>query len=274
MSIKIFNLDIPLYGLLFYIGVAFAAAVAVLICKKKQIVIFDMVCSAIYTMIGAIVGAKLLFLVVSLPDIIEMFRIYPAEDVLFSIIKGGFVFYGGLIGGALGLLIYIKQFKLKLEPFVEVFAVVVPLGHAFGRVGCFFAGCCYGMEYDGPLSHTYTVTAGSTPLGVPLLPIQLIETTCLLILFGALMIAFFKGKNRPFLCAKIYAISYATIRFTLEFFRGDKERGVALFSTSQWISIGIIVLVATLWIVSEKRKKKASLESAESTESAEITEES
>ena len=273
MSIKIFNLVIPLYGLLFYVGIAFAAAVAVLICRKKQIVIFDMVCSAIYTMIGAIIGAKLLFLVVSLPEIIEMFRIYPAEDVLFSIIKGGFVFYGGLIGGALGLLIYIKQFKLKLEPFVEVFAVVVPLGHAFGRVGCFFAGCCYGMEYDGPLSHTYTETAGSTPLGVPLLPIQLIESTCLLILFGALIIAFFKSQNRPFLCTKIYAISYAAIRFALEFFRGDKERGVALFSTSQWISIGIIILVSTLWIVSEKRKKKASVESAENNESAEITEE-
>ena len=275
MSIKIFNWDIPLYGLLFYTGVAFAALVAVLICRKKKIELFDMVCSAIYTMIGAIVGAKLLFLAVTLPEIIEMFKIYPAEDVLFSIIKGGFVFYGGLIGGALGLLIYVKQFKLKLEPFVEVFAVVVPLGHAFGRVGCFFAGCCYGMEYHGPLSYTYTVTAGSTPLGVPLLPIQLIETTCLLILFGALMIAFFKGKGRPFLCTKIYAIGYAAIRFTLEFFRGDKERGVALFSTSQWISIGIVVLVTTLWIIGAKRKKKAILaegETAEGTEASEIAE--
>ena len=275
MSIKIFNWDIPLYGLLFYTGVAFAALVAVLICRKKKIELFDMVCSAIYTMIGAIVGAKLLFLAVTLPEIIEMFKIYPAEDVLFSIIKGGFVFYGGLIGGALGLLIYVKQFKLKLEPFVEVFAVVVPLGHAFGRVGCFFAGCCYGMEYHGPLSYTYTVTAGSTPLGVPLLPIQLIETTCLLILFGALMIAFFKSKGRPFLCTKIYAIGYAAIRFTLEFFRGDKERGVALFSTSQWISIGIVVLVTTLWIIGAKRKKKAILaegEAAEGTEASEIAE--
>ncbi len=272
MSIKIFNWDIPLYGLLFYTGVAFAALVAVLICKRKKIQIFDMVCAAIYSMIGAIAGAKLLFLAVSLPKIIEMFKIYPAEDVLFSIIKGGFVFYGGLIGGALGLLIYVKQFKLKLEPFVEVFAVVVPLGHAFGRVGCFFAGCCYGMEYDGPLSYTYTVSAGSTPLGVPLLPIQLIETTCLLILFGALMIAFFKGKDRPFLCTKIYAIGYAAIRFTLEFFRGDKERGVALFSTSQWISIGIVVLVTTLWIIGAKRKKKAVATEEESAKSAEVTE--
>ncbi len=258
MNIKILKWDLPLYGLLFYLGIVCAAAVAVLICRKRKIELFDMVCSAVYTMIGAILGAKLLFLAVTLPEIIELFRIYPAEDVLFSIIKGGFVFYGGLLGGALGLFIYIKQFKLKLEHYVEVYATVVPLGHAFGRIGCFFAGCCYGMEYDGPLSHTYTVSAGSTPLGVPLLPIQLIESACLFLLFGSLMIAFFKGKRIPYLCTRIYAIGYAALRFTLEFFRGDKERGVALFSTSQWISLGIVVFVSTLWIISAKRKKKAS----------------
>lgn len=264
MNIRILKWDLPLYGLLFYFGIISAAAVAALICKRKQICLFDLVCSAVYTMIGAILGAKLLFLAVTLPEIIELFKNYPTEDVLFSIIKGGFVFYGGLLGGALGLFIYVKQFKLKLEHYVEVYAAVIPLGHAFGRIGCFFAGCCYGMEYDGPLSHTYTVSAGSTPLGVPLLPIQLIESACLFLLFGALMIAFFKGRNTPYLCTRIYAIGYAALRFTLEFFRGDKERGVALFSTSQWISLGIVAFVSILWIVSARRKKqKAAVESAQ-----------
>ena len=264
MNIKIFNWELPLYGLLFFFGILLSATVAALICKRKKIELFDLVCSGVYSMIGAILGAKLLFLAVSLPDIIELFEIYPAEDVLFSIIKGGFVFYGGLIGGALGLLIYVKQFKLKLGTYIEVYAAVIPLGHAFGRVGCFFGGCCFGIEYDGPLSHTYTVSANmATPLGVPLLPIQLIEAACLLLLFGGLMIAFFKGKDRPFLCARIYAIGYAVIRFALEFFRGDKDRGVALISTSQWISLSIAALVAILWIVHARRKKKKVVPEAE-----------
>ncbi len=256
MSIKIFSWDVPLYGIMFYSGIIIAAVVAFLICRKKHIPIFDMVCSAVYVMIGGILGAKLLFIVVTWDSIMELFDKYPAADVIYSVIKGGFVFYGGLIGGALGLFIYVKQFKLKLGVFTDLFATVLPLGHAIGRVGCFFAGCCYGMEYHGPLSYTYTVTAGTTPLGVPLLPVQLIEAAALLLLFGALMFAYFKGKDHPFLCTKIYAIAYSVIRFVLEFFRGDKERGVALISTSQWISIAIIVAVVAIWIVGAQLKKK------------------
>ena len=204
-------------------------------------------------MIGAIIGAKLLFLIVSWEDIIK-YNI-PLVDV----IKGGFVFYGGLIGGFLGLLIYASIYKIKLNKFLDIYAAVIPLGHAFGRVGCFFAGCCYGMEHDGFLSFTYTETAGTTPLGVPLLPIQLIEAACLILIFGVLMLVLFK-VNKVGVVYKVYIVAYAIVRFVLEYFRGDGERGKFLFlSTSQWVSVGLIILCVAI-ILYDKYWKKSDAE--------------
>ncbi len=244
MYLNVFGNQIPLYGIFFYIGVFLAGIVGVLISKRRNIPKFDIVCSGIYTMIGAVIGAKLLFLAVSWRDILEYMTAYniPISDIIMSVIKGGFVFYGGLIGGLLGLAVYSCQFKMKFSDFLDIYAVVLPLGHAFGRIGCFFGGCCYGIPYDGMLSHTYEYSAGTTPLGVPLLPIQLIEAFLLFLLFVGLMCVFLFFDKKQ-LCVKLYSICYGVIRFVLEFFRGDTERGGwGLLSTSQWISVAIICI--------------------------------
>ncbi|MBE6600140.1 MAG: prolipoprotein diacylglyceryl transferase [Ruminococcaceae bacterium] len=237
--------QIPLYGILFFAGIFASAAVALIICKKSKISKFDIVSSGIYTMIGAIVGSKLLFILASWESIVAYKIEYdvPISDLLISLIKGGFVFYGGLIGGLLGLIIYTWQFKMKFSEFADIYAAVIPLGHAIGRVGCFFGGCCYGIPYNGLFSYTYTTETGGAPVGVPLLPIQLIEAAALLLLFFALLIIFIK-TDKKYLCVITYALSYSIIRFILEFFRGDAVRGKFLFlSTSQWISVLIVVFI-------------------------------
>ncbi|MBQ1928939.1 MAG: prolipoprotein diacylglyceryl transferase [Clostridia bacterium] len=251
--INFFGRVIPVYGLLFFIGIFVAAAVAALICKKKSIDRYDVVCSAIYSMIGAGIGSKLLFILVSLRQIIEL------ELTFEEIIRGGFVFYGGLIGGALGLLIYTKQFKLKTLPLFDLYAVVLPLGHAFGRVGCFFAGCCYGMEYHGPFSHTYTSSIGNTPVGVPLFPVQLLESGLLVVLFIIGLIIYLKLNLPVGMQTALYACEYAVVRFTLEFLRGDSERGSFLYlSTSQWTSILVIAFVIISVIIFKRKHHKVS----------------
>lgn len=250
-SLEILGKDVPLYGLCFFGGIALAALAAFFIVKKTKIFpLFDLTCSAVYVMIGAMIGAKLLFVAVSIEDIIEL------KIPLVNVIKGGFVFYGGLIGGLLGLFIYAKQFKMSFSMFLELYSVVLPLGHSLGRVGCFFGGCCYGMEYDGPFSVVYTETVGMTPLNVELLPIQLIEALGLLLLFFLLLILYFKARDK-ISCVAVYAILYSLMRFILEFFRGDAERGVFFgVSTSQIISIGLFVfgLFATVKKASLKNK--------------------
>ncbi len=251
--INILGRDIPLYGLCWIIGITLAFIVALFLLKRAGLDAFDLACSAVFVLGGVVIGAKLLFIIVSLPTIIEL------KLSLLEIISGGFVFYGGLIGGALGLLLYTKIFKVELLKIVDVYAAVIPLGHACGRVGCFLGGCCYGMEYDGPLSYTYGegVLNANTPIGVPLLPVQLFEAASLLILFVPMLIVYFKKKpNQTGICGAIYLYSYAVIRFVLEYFRGDKERGSFLaFSTSQIISILIIAFVTVFILIMRKRNK-------------------
>lgn len=250
MYFSILGREIPLYGLLFYLGILIAATVASFISHKRSIAKFDIVGCGIFTMIGAGIGAKLLFIIVTIKEIIKY------NIPLIAIIRGGFVFYGGVIGGLAGLLIYCFSFKMKAVDFLDLFSVVLPLGHAFGRIGCFFAGCCYGVEYHGPLSYIYKTTAGTTPTGVPLLPIQLIEAFLLFVLFSILISVFLHYPERKFLYTKLYLLSYSVIRFILEFFRGDRERGSLWgFSTSQWISIIIITVTFTL-IIRMKIKSK------------------
>ena len=252
MAITIGSFELPLYGLFFFIGIGVAATVGVFLMKKRKIDGFDFTCAAVYTMIGAMIGAKLLYVLVTLRPIIILMR--AGVIGIMDIVKGGFVFYGGLLGGAFGLWVYGKQFKMDMRDFFDLFATILPLGHAFGRVGCYFAGCCYGMEYHGFLSLP-SWDARTNAWGVNRLPVQLLEASALLILFGVLLYLYLK-KDKVGLNASVYGLVYAGWRFFIEFFRGDKERGVFLISTSQWISLGIIAFIVTLYLIKRYRKKK------------------
>ena len=94
------------------------------------------------------------------------------------------------------------------------------------------------------------------PINVPLLPIQLIEALALVLIFAACLVVFIKGKREYHLPLFVYLISYSIVRFAIEFFRGDAQRGkLLLLSTSQWISI--VILVFTLLFLAFKTKKRS-----------------
>ncbi len=248
-NIEILGKEIPLYGLCFYLGIAFAALAAFIFCKYISFPRWEIVYSGIYTMIGAFIGSKLLFIIVSWQQILT----YRLSFV--SVIKGGFVFYGGLIGGLIGLLIYTGIYKEKTVPYLDIYAMVLPLGHAIGRVGCFFAGCCYGIPCS--FGVVYTETVGQTPIGIKLLPIQLIEAGGLLIIFAIQLIIFFRRGKKGSL-AFSYCFSYSLLRFVTEFFRGDSERGEILFlSTSQWICVLLLIAALSIFIVNRQKLKPA-----------------
>lgn len=231
--ITLFNREIPLYGILFYAGMLLAALVALGVARRRGLPAAEVVYSAVYTFVGALLGAKLLFIAVNLRTIIE------SGIPFVAVVKGGFVFYGGFLGGLIGLFLYTRQFKLPIGGYLDVYAVVLPLGHAVGRIGCFFAGCCYGIPWEG--GHVYTNVVGDTPLGIPLLPIQLIESACLMLLFLAQLFFLCRYPRSSGLHTHFYLLSYPVVRFVLEFFRGDAQRGVLFLSTSQWISLAILV---------------------------------
>ena len=238
----LFGREIPWYGVLFAGSLLLSGLLAAVRGKQRGIGGFDAAASSCYAGIGGIAGAKLLSVATS-------WKIIAEYDLSFlEVLQNGFVFYGGLIGGFLGLLLYCRIYHLPYADFLDVFAVRVPLGHAIGRVGCFLSGCCYGVPYDGFPSVVYTAAADpNTPLGVPLFAVQLVESACLLLLYLALELLFHRSKKGT--CAFVYLFAYAFIRFVLEFFRGDPIRGGAFgLSTSQIISLllaaaGLIVLL-------------------------------
>lgn len=250
IMIQIINNKIPLYGICFFLGVVVATTLTFLLARKKGIDAFDFLAATAYILIGALIGAKLLFLMVSVKEIIRL------KLTFLEMMKGGFVFYGGLIGGIAALWIYCKQYKLSFYKYADIIVLFLPLGHAFGRVGCLFAGCCYGMKYNGLCSVVYKDSYNvNTPLDTPLFPIQLMEAILLSFLFIVLFFCFRKHKEG--LTYLVYLLSYSVIRFALEFFRGDIERGSLLFfSTSQWISLFIFLVSVFFWIRSRERDKR------------------
>jgi phosphatidylglycerol:prolipoprotein diacylglycerol transferase len=120
-------------------------------------------------MIGVILGARALFILVEREYYIQN----PLEILM--VWKGGLVFYGGLIGGALAFVLTTRLRRLPLWEMADILAPGVALGHALGRLGCFFAGSCYGRPTNLPWAVTYTnpnSLAGDI-LGVPVHPTQL-----------------------------------------------------------------------------------------------------
>jgi phosphatidylglycerol:prolipoprotein diacylglycerol transferase len=119
----------------------------------------------------------------------------------------------------------------------------MPIGQAFGRIGCYFNGCCYGARSDSWIAIPYIIGGVHTKV----IPTQFIESLfCLL-----LGIAFLVWKTeKQGLYTFIYFISYAVFRFIIEFYRGDNIRGIWLgLSTSQLISIGIIIVFIYVFII-------------------------
>lgn len=241
-SFQIFGFDVPFYGVLFVLGFAVAIITAIPKMKKYSLPGTEIVVSAVFAGLGGVLGAKLLSVITSIPLIADYYRVTGSIPWL-ELLKGGFVFYGGLIGGALGLFAYCKAFKVPFAKYADLYAAGTALGHAFGRVGCIFSGCCYGMPTNGAFYIIYeTSIDASTPLNTPLLPTQLIEVIYLVVIYVACEVVFYRTKT-PGNSALVYALSYACARFVLEFFRGDEVRGLlGGVSTSQYISVAIFLL--------------------------------
>jgi phosphatidylglycerol:prolipoprotein diacylglycerol transferase len=203
--------------------------------------------------VAALVGAKLLLVLVDF----DKFRQNPAE--IFSIVRAGGVFYGGLIAAVAVAFWYMWRHRMPLWTTCDVFAPGIALGHAVGRLGCLMAGCCYGRETHVPWAITFTNPEAAanvgTPLGVPLHPTQLYESAAEALILVLLL--WTEKKGRPFEGRTFwsYLVLYGISRFVIEFFRGD-ERGVVFgtLSTSQFISLVIVpVAIGMLLYLSRQR---------------------
>ena len=211
----------------------------------------------IYCALAAIVGAKLMMILVSLPEYIND----PRRILSFETLQAGGVFYGGLIAAL--AVAWWHMHKTKLPPLktADVFAPGLALGHGIGRLGCFSAGCCWGIECHLPWAVTFTNPAATeitgVPLNRPLHPTQLYEAFAEFLIFGIL----YWRVRRPHASGEViglYLLLYSTARFIVEFFRTHEQGNLwgGPLDTSQWISIGLFLLGAYFYFVKSRAREQ------------------
>lgn len=233
------------YGLFIVLGVGAGALLGYFLIRRSGLRYDEFIQIVCFAGLGVMAGSKLLYLIISW-DEIDFSRITD-PDYLKMLMGGGFVFYGGLIGGITGIMLCKKILHIPVDRYISAALPVVPLAHAFGRIGCAFVGCCYGIPYSGPFSVVYTKSPAA-PNGIPLFPVQALEAV-LEFMIAALLciyIAICTRRGKKARCLEKYLILYAAVRFWLEFLRyDDAQRGILWgFSVSQWISIIILAVIA------------------------------
>ncbi len=252
--IPVFGFSVPSYAVLSFVGLALAAVYVLLVNRSGRLGTFpteDLVYLLILAPLGAIVGGKILYVLVTLPQILQMeASVWQDLPFVLSLLFGGMVFYGGLFGAIFSVVCYCRHFKLSLRLAGGICTPAIPLFHLFGRTGCLSVGCCWGVESGFGYSFHQSPVA---PNGVLLFPTQGLEMGANFFLFVLLAILALRwGKENAYKAFPLYLILYSTFRFFLEFFRGDTLRGVWLFSTSQWISLGIWAGLA-VWYLRRRR---------------------
>ena len=246
--------DWPVYSYGVLLALAYLAAMqfAVMRGRRNGLDGAKMMDFGIYIIISALLGAKLMLVAVEF----NYFKSHPHE--LFSLVRAGGVFYGGLIAAlAVGLWL-VSRYKLPPWKTADMIAPGIALGHVIGRMGCFLAGCCYGRATSVPWAVTFTDPAAAanvgTPLNVPLHPTQLYDAGAELLILIFLLLT--EKRGRPFAGRTfwLYMLLYAISRYIVEIYRDD-ERGVFFgMPTSQFISIIIVpVSLFMLWRLSRAK---------------------
>src|SRR4030042_882917 len=247
------GLTIYAYGFFLILGIVVAGILAILRVRKEDLRIpFERLADLFfYAVLSAIVGSRILFVLINF----DLYRENPLR--IFKIWEGGLVFYGGLIL-AIGVSIgYMRWYRLPIRKLFDLISPLLALGLFFGRIGCFFAGCCYGKETSLPWGVIFTDPNSLARLNVPLHPTQIYEAR------GSLAIFFFldwKRKRKAFegQIFWLFLLLYSAIRFLIEFLRDD-PRGFLLggiLSTSQGIGIFLALtsLFMLFYIKRERRK--------------------
>ena len=205
-------------------------------------------------MLSGVVGSRIAY-------VIEHWSSEFAADPgsVIRIDQGGLMFYGGFILAAAVFAGWCFIRKEKPLALADLLCVVLPLGHAFGRIGCFFYGCCYGRVCDCAAAVSFPrgspawyeqVNAGriasAAKESMPVLPTQLFEAGANLLLFLALFL-FYRRFGRG--TTALYLIGYAIVRFGMEYLRGDPRAAVGPFSISQTISLALLSIGVALLFV-------------------------
>ena len=237
------------YGILMFAGFVLGLWVAAKRARRYGIAerhIYDL---GLYLIVGALVGAKALLIV------LDPVRFW---DNPWGFLGAGGVFFGGLLGAVAASIWFFRSRGIPVWNGGDLMAPSIALGHGIGRLGCFAAGCCYGVPAEGLTAVTFTDIYASSvtgvPLHTPLHPTQLYEAGLELGLF--LLLLWLAPRRRfPGQLFLTWALVYAAARFGIEFYRGDPRGFVldGLLSTSQFLGIWMVAAAAIAFLVLRRR---------------------
>lgn len=237
-DIQIGPITIHMYGLMIGIGFAAAYFICCLRARKKNLsedIIWGILLCSIC---GAVIGTRLLFYIVSIPQILEN------PSILWNF-KNGYVVYGGIIFGVLFGYLYCIKKKVSFLKYFDLVMPSVSVAQGFGRIGCFFAGCCYGKQTDSWFHITYT-HSDFAPNFVPLVPTQLLSSAGNFVIAGILF-WYSKRSKKDGTVGILYMILYSIGRFCIEVFRNDFRGEWGGWSTSQLISVVVLLSALLFW---------------------------
>ena len=248
--LKIGNFTIHGYGLMIAIGILTALFMSEYRAKKKGL---NADILYVFMLIGVgcgLIGAKVLFCLVEFKTFLK--------DPLHVLTGSGFVVYGGIIFGIISIIIACRVYKLNFLDYFDLLTPALAVGQGFGRIGCFLAGCCYGRETETFLGVVFT-HSDYAPNNVKLLPTQLFSSAGAF-LISFILIQYAKKEPAKGKVGALYLILYSLGRFLIEFFRNDYRGEIGKLSTSQFISLFILVMGIYLFAKFGRKKSKVETE--------------
>ena len=251
--IEIGGITIHAYGFMIMIGAIMGFWYMSTTAKKELGINPDKIQTlAILIILMAFVGGKVLFY---LED--PGYYLDPPSNMLKNF-RTGFVFYGSLLFALPTAVWFFRKEKWPLWSMLDLLAITATIIHACGRMGCFFAGCCYGLPTDSPLGITFTHEhSKAKPLGEALHPTQLYSV----FLISSILVVLWMFKRHKRFEGQlffIYIMLYAAGRAVIEIFRGDLRRG---FIIDDWLShsqfISILLIAGAAWVYFRLSKRQA-----------------
>lgn len=227
------SLYISFYGILMAVGMALGVVVACLTAKKRGLKAEDILLLACYVLPLSIIGARIYYVIFSPGEFTSFVQVL-------KIWEGGLAIYGGVIGGAIGAGLFCLIHKKNFFSVADIAVCSLILGQAIGRIGCFFAGCCYGIEVTDPSLMKYPIATQIH--GTWHYATFFYESFWNLLVFVALMLTLYLGKHikERGVIMSMYFILYGIGRAVIETYRGDSLY-IGSVKVSQLLSILLII---------------------------------
>lgn len=237
--ISIGKFFIPTYGTLVAIAFLVALWVTIRLARRAKLPAEPVTNLAIYCALAGLAGAKLFMILFDWKSYWED----PASLFSLNTLQAAGVYQGGFLLAFITAFLYMRHNRLPVLDTCDVFAPGIALGQAIGRLGCFSAGCCWGVECHLPWAITFKNIQAhdltGVPLGLPMHPTQLYESAADALIFAFLYRAINKS-HAPGSILGWYLVLYSSARFVIEFFRFHEQGLHFGLSYTQWISLATL----------------------------------